>query len=122
MQYTLRILKAKDLFLVTKIIDKIGYKEFKNALKGNDVLNAIKKDSKNLEKIGLEVVLEISGIIISNFDKCENELYALLSNLSGVDANEIKELDLADFTEMVVEVLKEPKNRDFIKVASKLFK
>lgn len=122
MQYTLRILKAKDLFLVTKIIDKIGYKEFKNALKGNDVLNAIKKDSKNLEKIGLEVVLEISGIIISNFDKCENELYALLSNLSGVDASEIKELDLADFTEMVVEVLKEPKNRDFIKVASKLFK
>lgn len=122
MEYTLRILKAKDLFLVTKIIDKIGYKEFKNALKGNDVLNAIKKDSKNLEKIGLEVVLEISGIIISNFDKCENELYALLSNLSGVDANEIKELDLADFTEMVVEVLKEPKNRDFIKVASKLFK
>lgn len=122
MEYTLRILKAKDLFLVTKIIDKIGYKEFKNALKGNDVLNAIKKDSKNLEKIGLEVVLEISGIIISNFDKCENELYALLSNLSGVDASEIKELDLADFTEMVVEVLKEPKNRDFIKVASKLFK
>lgn len=122
MEYTLRILKAKDLFLVTKIIDKIGYKEFKNALKGNDVLNAIKKDSKNLEKIGLEVVLEISGIIISNFDKCENELYALLSNLSGVDASEIKELDLADFTEMIVEVLKEPKNRDFIKVASKLFK
>lgn len=122
MEYTLRILKAKDLFLVSKIIDKIGFKEFKGCLRSDNVLKLMNKDSKNVEAIGMEVFFDLASIVISNFDKVENDLYALISNLSNIDVKDIKELDLSDFTQIIVDILSEPKNRDFIKVASKLFK
>ena len=55
-------------------------------------------------------------------ESAEMEIYSLLSRLSGIKTEDLKEMDAVIFFEMVVDVIKKPEFKDFYKVASGFIK
>ena len=124
--YNFRKLSSKDIFLMTKILGKIGIRQFKKCFEGEQLdalLKAFKekKTDDALMSIGVAVGFEGIDIIIGNLHKCEEDIYQLLSNVTGVSVDKIEE-DALLFTEMLIDFFKKPEFPDFIKVVSKLFR
>lgn len=129
--YTFRPLGGEDVFLMFKIIGKIGVKEF-NACFENDgikglVARLMGEKMENAEDPSvsityISVILEVADVLFNNIAKCENEVFQMLSQTSNLTVAQVKKLPLAQFTEMVIDFIKKEEFRDFIKVVSKLFK
>ena len=123
MEYTMRKLCSKDIFPMSKIIDKIGFSELKTCFESDKVRQLAKQgDTKALETAGMAVMFDIGGIIIGNLQYCETEINNFLADLTGLTVEEIRNVSLADFAEMIIELVKKDEFRDFIGVVSKLFK
>lgn len=131
MEYNLRKVNATDIFTVTTIISKIGIREFKNCLKGEETVNLIgnlfnqddKENKQNndaaLSAVGLSVVFDIIGVVLGNMEKCKDDIFALLSSLSGINKKEIATLDGEVFMDMLLQAFQD-NSKVFIGVASKL--
>lgn len=129
--YTFRKLSSEDMFLMFRILGKIGIKEFKNCFSGESFETMISDfkqsddkegdSAKALTAIGVAVGFEAIDIILNNLPKCEKELYQLLAQTSDMDEETIK-ADAILFTEMVIDFIKKEEFPAFIKVVSKLFK
>ncbi len=134
--YTFRTLGSEDVFLMFKIIGKIGVKEFNACFKNDGIKHLVaammgeklaKQDDEEAEEASvsvtyIEIVLEVADVIFNNIPKCEKEIFQMLSQTSDLSVEQVKKLNLADFTEMVIDFIKKEEFRDFIKVVSKLFK
>lgn len=120
--YEFRELCSKDIFPMFKILNKIGFKEFKNCFTSDDVKKAIAKNNKDVESVGMTIVLDIAGIIIQNIGTCEDDIYAMLASVSNLDKKEIQNLPMGEFAEMIIDFIQKPEFKDFFKVVSKLFK
>ncbi len=126
--FELRQLTADDIFPMFQIISKIGVREFKSCFESEEVRNAIMdmasgaKDQGKVNAIGLTVAVDIAGVIISNLYKCKDDIYQLLSQLSGMKTKEIAALPAATFMEMVVSVIKKEEFKDFFQGVTKLLK
>ncbi len=123
--YTFRTLNSTDLFLMFKILGKIGINEFAKSFDKDTVKNLVAstRGAENASTVvGISVMLEISNIIISNLPKCENEIYQMLANTSNLSIEQVRNLDFIAFTEMVIDFVKKEEFKDFIKVVLKLFK
>lgn len=116
----LRNLKAPDVLKVTTIISKLGWREIKNCFKGEDLQKLIQAGETNTEVIGMAVIIDLIGIILENLEKCDQELYQLLADLSGKTPEEIKDLDADVFVELIIDVItKIAKNKGFLELASR---
>lgn len=123
-KYTLRKLEAKDIAPMASILSKIGLKEVKNCFSPDD-MKAIAGGEGGIEAVGavgVSVAFEIAGVILSNYERCQNDVFSFFSSLSGMDIKQIESLPLDTFTEMVIDVVKKEEFKDFMKVVSKLFK
>ena len=135
--YTFRTLGGEDMFLMFKIIGKIGVKEFNACFENNGIKNLVAsmmgeklakaKEDEDKEETSfsvtyIEVILEVADVIFKNIPKCENEVFQMLSQTSNLSIEQVKKLNLAQFTEMVIDFIKKEEFKDFIKVVSKLFK
>lgn len=127
--YTFRELKSKDVFLMSKIIGKIGMNEFTACFEKDGIKNMIasftgenKETADFASVVGISVILEIANVILGNLPKCETEIFQMLSNVSGMSIKEVEDLDMVTFADMVIEFVKKEEFKDFIKVVSKLFK
>lgn len=128
--YTLRPLLSKDVFPMVKIISKIGINEFTKAFESEEIKQLVtaitsdkeKQDSDKLTLVGISVALDIGNTILGHIGSCENEIYAFLSNLSGMTQEELAELPINTFLEMLVDVFKKEEFRGFIGVVSKFIK
>ena len=126
--YTFRTLNSTDMFLMFKIIGKIGLNELTGCLEKDNVKQMIASVTRgeSIEgastMVGISVVFEMANVILSNLPKCENEIYQMLSNVSGMKVDRIKKLDFATFTEMVIDFIKKEEFKDFFKVVLRLFK
>lgn len=119
--YTFRRLNSTDIFLMTKIIGKIGINQFTECLTKDSVKQMLGKGDDNTTMVGISVVLEVANVVIGNLSECEAEIYQLLANVSGLSVKRIKELDGVVFFEMVMDFIAKDEFRDFIKVVSKRF-
>ena len=122
--YALRKLEAKDIAPMASILSKIGLKEVKNCFSPDD-MKAIAGGDGSIEAVGavgVSVAFEIAGVILSNYERCQNDVFSFLASLSGMDKKQIESLPLDTFTEMVIDVVKKEDFKDFMKVVSKLFK
>ena len=129
--YTFRTLGGGDVFLMFRIIGKIGVKEFNAcfehdgikhlvaATMGESTVNA---DETSVSVTYISVILEVADVIFRNLPKCEDEIFQMLSQTSNLSVAQVRKLDLVQFTEMVIDFIKKEEFRDFIKVVSKLFK
>ena len=129
--FELRALKATDFFLVTRILSKIGVKEFKGCIENDEIKAAIKtafdKQDGNIAdadvaSIGVSVVFDIASIVLERMEDCERDIYKLLANLSGMKEKEIADLPMATFGEMVISVIKHEGFRDFFQAVMSQFK
>ncbi len=126
--YTFRKLNSTDMFLMFKIIGKIGINEFAGCFEKDSVKQMIASITKDKDgesattMIGISVILEMTNIIMTNLPKCESEIYQMLSNVSDLKVERIKKMDMATFTEMVIDFVKKEEFKDFFKVVLKLFK
>lgn len=131
--YVLRDLKSEDMFPMFRILSKIGFKEFKTCF-DNDSIKALIADAKTedpdagrlkkdelVASVGISVMIDIAGIVLENISKCKTEIYVFLSGLSGMTKEEIADLDMVVFAEMIIDVFKKDQFKDFFKVVSKLF-
>lgn len=133
--FEFRKLKADDVFPMFQLLSKIGLKDIKESLDPAVVAKIAKafsadkkadqKEQTNLEDIvysvGFSITLDIANILIGNLANCKNEIYTLLSNVSGMKKSEIADLDFVTFTEMIIAFVKKEEFKDFIWVVSKLF-
>lgn len=123
--YTFRNLNSTDMFLMFKIIGKIGINEFAKSFDKDMIKNIVgmTKDAENANTmVGISVILELANVVFTNIPKCESEIYQLLENTSNLKVAQIKKLDFATFTEMVIDFIKKEEFRDFFKVVFKSFK
>ena len=150
--YVLKKLGAPVIFLMCKIIRGIGINEFKTLFGGEGALKNIinmskaesakkangksdkkkangKSDEENANsdldaiiEIGAGIMLNVVGVVIENLPKCENDIYKFLSMVSNLSEKEVKSLSMADFTQMIIDVIKKEDFADFIKVVFTLFK
>lgn len=125
--YELRTLCAEDVFPMFKIISKIGIKEFKSCFESEDVKEAIKsatngENQNDLEVIGIGVALEIASVIMANIPQAKEDIYLFLAQVSGMSKDDIRNLPISTFTEMIIDVVKKEEFKDFFGVVSKLFK
>lgn len=125
--YTFRKLDAPDVFLMFKILSKIGISEFADCFSKDSVKQMLGKltgtnNSGNTTIVGISVMLEAANVILGNLPKCETEIYQMLSSTSNLSVKEVKALDMITFTKMVIDFVKKEEFRDFIQVVSELFK
>lgn len=116
--YTLRALQSDDLFLMLKVINKIGIKEVKKCFESEAVVKAITamtdgKKVKDTAAVGMTVMLEIADVLARNLPACRDELYQLLSTLSGMTVEEIAKLPMLTMVDMVMDVIKMQEFADF---------
>jgi hypothetical protein len=134
--YTFRLLGAPDIFLMAKIIKKIGVKEFKAVIDIEGFLSLVMEafsdakkenaedanDSTNIVGVGIGVAVDLADIILGNLHKCEEDIYQMLSQTSNLSVETIKAPGNAVmFIEMLFDFFKKEEFRDFFKAVSKLF-
>ena len=117
-KFELRKLCAKDIFVMVKIISKIGISEFKNCFNTPSGKGKIRGNA-DFSVIGLEVIIEMVGTVLENLPRCETDIYSFLADLSGMKSNEISELGMSEFAELIEAVLTKEEFKDFFTVVSK---
>lgn len=130
-KYELRGLKASDFFLMTRILSKVGVKEFKGIFESEDTKATIKEMMEknngelavsDIASIGIGATIDVVSVVLDHMEDCEKDVYKLLSRLSGLKETEIADLPIADFGEMVTSVIKHEDFRDFFTAVVKQFK
>ena len=112
--YTLRRLNDEDLFTVVEILGAALPEEAKQAFAQKFT------GEKNVEKRGAMIGFDIVKFIMKNIKACKNEVYALLSDLSGIPAEEIKKMPFGTTPNMLKEIFQNEKDTDFFTELSKL--
>lgn len=132
--FELRELKSQDIFPMFKIMGKIGFKDLKDKMTPENTKEIMKLFTANQEEgqevnqdemisyVGFNVVAEIAESIIANLPSCEQEIYTLLGNLSGMKPKDVANLPMVTFAEMIIAVIQKEEFKDFFKVVSRLFK
>lgn len=121
----MRQLTSKDIFPMCQIIKKIGIDEFKQCFSTPEVLKMVSEDGgtgKVANQIGISIMFDIVSIIVGNLPKCKDEIYNFLASITGSSSKELEELSIADFTQLIVDLVQKEEFKDFIGVVSKLFK
>lgn len=112
--YTLRRLKDGDLIPLLSLLRKLGLKEFKDTI----ILVA---NGGNIQEIGVNVLLNIGDVVISKLEGEAGEaVYSFYSALSGIPAEEIKDMEFGTLPMMIYDSITEVKNTSFFKVLAKL--
>ena len=112
--YTLRPLKDKDLWPVLDILGKV----FPDDL--SKVFAKVAMGEKNVEEIGADVIVKLVMAVLKNIGKVHDEVYALLSDLSGIPAGEIEEMEFGTTPSMIWDIVGDAKNLSFFKAVAKL--
>lgn len=112
--YTLRRLKDRDLF---PILDIIG-----NVLPDNmaAIAMGIVTGNKTVEEVGGVLLTRIVASILQNMKTVHDDVYAFLSDVSGIPVEEIEEMEFGTTPRMIWDIVKNEKNNDFFEELSKL--
>lgn len=121
--YTLRGLRAKDLFLLTRVISSLGIKNVAKVFDEKVNVAAITSDEVSNEdaarEVGYGTIIEIVGIVIDNLPNCQDDLFKFLAAISDLDEKQVEELPLADFINMLTDVIKMKEFKDFFTQAER---
>ena len=108
-----------------QIIKKIGIDEFKNCFSVPEIQKLVAENGNTdnvANQVGISIMFDIVSIIIGNLPKCKDEIYEFLSGLTGEKKKDLEELSIADFTQLIIDLVQKEEFKDFIGVVSKLFK
>lgn len=112
--YELRRLKDKDLFPMLDIITAT----LPDGLE--DVFTRLVTGEKTLDEIGGMVVYKLVIAVLRNASTIPDKIYPLLSDLSGIPADEIPEMPFGTTPGMIWDIVNDAKNTSFFRELSKL--
>lgn len=112
--YTLRRLKDKDLWPVLDIIGKV----FPGDLSA--IFVEVATGQKSVQEVGGLVMMRMVMAVIRNMNSVRDEVYAFLSDVSGIPANEIEEMEFGTTPSMIWDIVKNEKNASFFTAVSRL--
>lgn len=113
--YELRGLKDKDLFPMLDIITDILPDDLES------IFIQLVMGEKTIEQIGGVAVYKIVIAVLKNVSTMPDKIYPLLSDLSGIPADEIPNMPFGTTPGMIWDIVKDAKNASFFKELSKLF-
>ena len=113
--YYLRQLKDKDLFTVLAIIDKIFPGD-----KLQEAFDQVSTKGKTMEEVGIQVSTKLGFALIRNIVTAHDEIYALLSDVSGLPVNIIDDMPFGTGPMMILDIIQDARNADFFRVVSRL--
>ena len=137
----LRELKAKDIMPMVNILQKIGLKQIREMLtpdKIKELMTVMKSEDpksddqdqqepdQQEEKIdgrtilGFNLIMEVVGLVLDNLPACESDIYKFIGSVSNLTAEQVADLPLGEFTDVIVRILKDDGFSDFFKAVSKL--
>ena len=111
--YTLRRLKDKDLWPILSIIGQV----FPGDL--STVFAQVMTGDKSVDQVGAEVVMKLVVSVIRNMNRVADEVYALLSDVSGIPIEEIEEMEFGTTPMMIWDIVNNEKNASFFVAVSK---
>ncbi len=120
--YTLRPLCDEDLYPILDIIAKLCPEDLQPIFtKAMDKFTRREKEAEGdksvLEELandfGMDVVMQLGLIIIRNMKTVKDDVYAMLSDLSGLSADVIRKMPFGTTPKMIMDVVKEVRNLDF---------
>lgn len=133
--YKFRKLTSKDLFLMIKFIKKIGINNISKILdkdiikekineltqKSNEEANEetseeTSKASISFEELGISIMFDLAQLIIERLEACEEEIYEILEKTSNLNKEQIEELEIDVFIEMIYDFVRK---EEFIKLFQK---
>ena len=121
----MRQLLAKDISPFIKILIKMELKETVKAMFADltEGKNQQTEDTSGQEPVKVKenngkMVSELVWGIVENYHKAEKDLFSFLGSLEGKTPEEIAELPLTDFINLIMELLSE-KNMPFFNLAAK---
>lgn len=117
--YELRKINAGDIAPLATIMSRIGIKEFAGCFR---VLQIAEAEDKDVEEIGITVMLDVASIVISNLPVCLNDVFSFVASLTGKKTEEIKALDIDVFAEIIIDICQKDEIKKVFKVASRLLK
>ena len=112
--YELRRLKDKDLFPILDILAKVLPEDLTALIAG------AAQRGKKLDEIGAAITMRIVTAVLKNINKVHDEVYALLSDVSGKTVEEIEDMEFGTTPLMIWDIVKNEKNAGFFTVLSKL--
>lgn len=112
--YKLRILKDKDFFHMLDIITATLPDDLA------DVFVQLATGEKSVDEIGGMVVYKIAVSVLKNVSAIPDKIYPLLSDLSGIPADEIPEMPFGTTPSMIWDIVADAKNASFFMALSKL--
>jgi len=127
MLWVFRDLKATDLFPLARVISKLGVNRFVEAFGSEEVLGLvsnIKGETTDMQTmvVGLSAIAQVVQVILENMEKCEADIFNLLSSTSNLTLVQVKDLDIDELLVMIVEFVKKPEFKRFFDRALKLFR
>lgn len=111
--YTLRPLCDEDLYPVLDIISKAIPDDVANAFVG------VVFEGKTIDEIGYDVGCKMVISIIRHLPTIGDEVYAFLSDLSGIAPEILRKMKIGTTPKMIWEIYNEVKNSDFFEAVSK---
>lgn len=112
--YILRPLCDEDLYPMLAIIGKV----FPDDLKGAFV--SIASGEKTMREIGYDVGFKLVVAVIKNLHTIGDDVYAFLSDVSGIAPEVIRKMQFGTTPKMIWEIFREAQNSDFFQVFSEL--
>ncbi len=112
--YKLRSLKDKDFYPMLDIITATLPDDLA------DVFVQLATGEKSVDEIGGMVVYKIAVSVLKNVSAIPDKIYPLLSDLSGIPADEITEMPFGTTPSMIWDIVADAKNASFFRVLSKL--
>ena len=124
--YTLRTLNAGDIFPMMRILSKVGIKEISKCFENEEVRKAIASATKGGETdttaVGMSVVAKMAGLLLEHLPDCQEDIFKFLASVSSMTAKEIEALSMADFAEMIFDVIYKDEFSDFFTAVVKSIK
>ena len=129
--YEIRPLNARDIFPMTKIIRKIGLKDFGKCFEPEEIKAITGAFSEHSEEetmedlaeiVGVSVILKIMDIILEHLPDAGEEVFAFIAGLIGRTKDEVATLPMDVFFELLVDVFKRKEFVGFMKAVSRLVK
>ena len=128
MTYELRNPQATDLFVVSKIVKTVGIKNIANCFKSEEIkafkakFTDVPMTEADEYEIGVMAMTSIAEIVFEKLELVQDDIFKFMSNLSGVAVEDLTSMDIVEFAEMFMNIFKNPKFADFIKVVLKSFR
>lgn len=123
--YELRKLTSKDVFPMVNLIKKFGVDEFKKVINNIDIKKMLSENGElNGQQFsaiaGFNIIIDVVAVVVENLGKCEKDIFSFLASVSNLSENEIADLPMDEFAQLIIDVLSAKELSSFFGVVSKL--